>query len=285
MPFDTAIPTFGKGGKGVFPQESYNSRKPIKSLQETQKSWVYRGARNPKENVFDKYSIYNHKNNPYKWDSHGNVSTATTQTNFEIGFREEKKYVRKAFGRTTPHVTGSAHPTQDRIYHYRPKTRQKSALTEQVNWYHQGIHGKTFLTTRKYPYLLRSFKCPHQYGTLGQYCEVLGPKCCTACIEVCNRKMVEEYHKEIFPYIDMTASSLVAPFLAEKLLPKLYCNCNVCTKYSSTEMPFETDPIKILKSIPRLRKTQITNGKKSRLSEVTGLSGRSTRNTMTVIME
>ncbi|XP_070581317.1 uncharacterized protein [Ptychodera flava] len=140
MPFDTAIPTFGKGGKGVFPQESYNSRKPIKSLQETQKSWVYRGARNPKENVFDKYSIYNHKNNPYKWDSHGNVSTATTQTNFEIGFREEKKYVRKAFGRTTPHVTGSAHPTQDRIYHYRPKTRQKSALTEQVNWYHQGIH-------------------------------------------------------------------------------------------------------------------------------------------------
>ena len=51
-----------------------------------------------------------------------------------------------------------------------------------------------------------------------QFCDVLGPETCTACIEFANRRVAGEVQKQDFPELDCTVTTLVAPMLSKCML-------------------------------------------------------------------
>lgn len=75
----------------------------------------------------------------------------------------------------------------------------------------------TVIRTATMGLLSRPVRCQNPCRAQHAYCEVLGPASCSACIEFTNKTMAEEVQRRLFPGIDSSANSLVAPRVAELL--------------------------------------------------------------------
>ncbi|XP_070581331.1 uncharacterized protein [Ptychodera flava] len=103
--------------------------------------------------------------------------------------------------------------------------RPRSGLKTEINCFRDGTNDKIVLNTNMYPYVMKDIVCPHRGKVYGQYCEILGPKACMSCLETANKRLMEEYHKNTFPTVEVSTTCLVAPKLAEVLLDKSRCHC------------------------------------------------------------
>ena len=61
----------------------------------------------------------------------------------------------------------------------------------------------------------RPVKCDRPTAVSCEFCDVLGPLSCHECIESTNRRIAHDVEHAAFPDVDCTASSLVAPILAQ----------------------------------------------------------------------
>ncbi|XP_055955138.1 uncharacterized protein LOC130010924 [Patella vulgata] len=59
--------------------------------------------------------------------------------------------------------------------------------------------------------------CQHHLGTNGEYCDILGPGSCSACIEETNRYIGDEIQRRLFPRIFMSQNCLVVPKLSRTM--------------------------------------------------------------------
>ena len=64
------------------------------------------------------------------------------------------------------------------------------------------------------PRSMKDSDCYRVTGCSQQFCDVLGPGSCNACLEYANRKIADEHQKSGFPALDYTVTTLVAPKLA-----------------------------------------------------------------------
>ena len=65
------------------------------------------------------------------------------------------------------------------------------------------------------PRNLKDSDCYRTIGCSQEFCDVLGPGSCNACLEFANRKIAGEHQKSGFPALDYTVTTLVAPKLAK----------------------------------------------------------------------
>ena len=70
------------------------------------------------------------------------------------------------------------------------------------------------------PRLLRGNACRKHEFVGKQFCDVLGPETCNACIEFANRRVAREVQKQTFPEVDCTVTTLVAPMLARFMVKR-----------------------------------------------------------------
>ncbi|ESO84994.1 hypothetical protein LOTGIDRAFT_236033 [Lottia gigantea] len=59
--------------------------------------------------------------------------------------------------------------------------------------------------------------CQNHQGTNGEYCDILGPGSCSACIEETNRFIAEEIQHHLYPRIDLSQNCLVLPKLSKTM--------------------------------------------------------------------
>ena len=51
--------------------------------------------------------------------------------------------------------------------------------------------------------LCKPVKCDSHSGCSEEFCEILGPGCCSSCIETTNRQIAEEIQHRLFPEIEV----------------------------------------------------------------------------------
>ncbi|XP_012946715.1 uncharacterized protein LOC106014175 [Aplysia californica] len=63
--------------------------------------------------------------------------------------------------------------------------------------------------------LCKHVMCESHNGCSGEFCEILGPGCCSSCIETTNRSIAEEIQRRLFPEIEVSRRCLVKPKLTK----------------------------------------------------------------------
>ncbi|GFR65980.1 hypothetical protein ElyMa_005545200 [Elysia marginata] len=63
--------------------------------------------------------------------------------------------------------------------------------------------------------LCKPVKCDSHTGCSEEFCEILGPGCCSSCIETTNRQIAEEIQHRLFPEIEVSRRCLVVPKLTK----------------------------------------------------------------------
>ncbi|GFN75489.1 hypothetical protein PoB_000199500 [Plakobranchus ocellatus] len=63
--------------------------------------------------------------------------------------------------------------------------------------------------------LCKPIKCDNHTGCSEEFCEILGPGCCSSCIETTNRQIAEEIQHRLFPEIEVSRRCLVVPKLTK----------------------------------------------------------------------
>ena len=62
--------------------------------------------------------------------------------------------------------------------------------------------------------LCKPVKCDSHTGCSEEFCEILGPGCCSSCIETTNRQIAEEIQHRLFPEIEV---NMLAPLSSSSL--------------------------------------------------------------------
>ncbi|KAL8559493.1 hypothetical protein ACOMHN_037157 [Nucella lapillus] len=73
----------------------------------------------------------------------------------------------------------------------------------------------SFVRVPSHVSLCQTVRCAHHRGLTEEYCEILGPGCCSSCIETTNRHIAEEIQRRLFPEIEVTQTCLVVPALSK----------------------------------------------------------------------
>ncbi|XP_038053884.1 uncharacterized protein LOC119726306 [Patiria miniata] len=201
-------------GRASLPELPFYSRKPARI--KIPKSWQFLSHQQSRENWLDSHSIYAKKKNSNGLPRPGHRDLLTREAT-DIHLRKEQGYMREITGfPVIPHISGSANHRRGR-----PILRRQTAnnISQEYRWVHNGLNGKMVLTSQRYRHILPPPLSNHQETDSHlHYCEVLGRRTCSQCVEEANRQMAAEYQQEAFPGLEVTAASLVAPKLSKTMM-------------------------------------------------------------------
>ncbi|XP_022081085.1 uncharacterized protein LOC110974063 [Acanthaster planci] len=201
-------------GRSSLPELPFYSRKP--ATVKIPKSWQFLSQQQRRENWFDSHSIYAKKKNSNSLPRPGHRDVLTREAT-DVHLRREQGYMREITGfPVIPHISGSASHRRGRSILRRQTANN---ISQEYRWVHNGLNGKMVLTTQRYRHILPPPLSNHrEKDSHLHYCEVLGQRTCSQCVEEANRQMAAEYQQEAFPGLEVTAASLVAPKLSKTMM-------------------------------------------------------------------
>ncbi|XP_072181178.1 uncharacterized protein [Diadema setosum] len=210
------------------------SRKPVRIKFPS--CWEFMDFKQRRENLIDKYSIYNDQTRTLGLPVPGQRAGITREL-ADIGWREERGYIKRVTGfPLSACVSGLRNENHRRARNLSPiRLPTANTICDEYHWMHDGLHGKMLLSNKKYRHILASEEDNHDLSNKLHYCEVLGQRVCSDCIEHTNRTMAIEYQHEAFPEIEVSASRLVAPKLSKLLHLKTASNEKEAKDHKSKE--------------------------------------------------
>ncbi|XP_071499438.1 uncharacterized protein [Diadema antillarum] len=210
------------------------SRKPVRIKFPS--CWEFMDFKQRRENLIDKYSIYNDQTRTLGLPVPGQRAGITREL-ADSGWREERGYIKRVTGfPLSACVSGLRNENHRRARNLSPiRLPTANTICDEYHWMHDGLHGKMLLSNKKYRHILASEEDNHDLSNKLHYCEVLGQRVCSDCIEHTNRTMAIEYQHEAFPEIEVSASRLVAPKLSKLLHLKTASNEKEAKDHKSKE--------------------------------------------------